>query len=55
MTLLLCVWIVTVLLFFSFGTTQEYYAFPVLGAFALLLGKAMADLDSGRPPKNGAS
>ena len=50
-SLLLFVWIVTVLLFFSFGTTQEYYSFPVLSAFALLLGKAMADLDSGQAPQ----
>ncbi len=46
--LLLFVWIGTVLLFFSFGTTQEYYSFPVLGAFSVLLGKAMADFDSGK-------
>jgi len=44
--LFLCTWICTILLFFAFGTTQEYYTFPTLAAFALLLGKALSDLDS---------
>ncbi|MDR3570455.1 MAG: glycosyltransferase family 39 protein [Syntrophobacteraceae bacterium] len=48
--LLLFVWIAIVLLFFSFGTTQEYYTFPVLSAFALLLGHGMEELDSGKSP-----
>jgi 4-amino-4-deoxy-L-arabinose transferase-like glycosyltransferase len=46
--LLLFIWIGVILIFFTFGTTQEYYTFPSLAAFALLLGKAMADLESGR-------
>jgi hypothetical protein len=34
--------------FYTFSTTQEYYTFPTLAAFALLLGKAMADLETER-------
>jgi 4-amino-4-deoxy-L-arabinose transferase-like glycosyltransferase len=50
--LLLFIWIGVILIFFTFGTTQEYYTFPSLAAFALLLGKSMADLEAGRtPPK----
>ncbi len=44
--LLLFVWIGVILLFFAFGTTQEYYCFPTLAAFALLIGKTLSDLDS---------
>jgi len=39
--LALC-WISSVLLFFSFSTTQEYYSLPLYPAAALLLGAAMA-------------
>ena len=46
--LLLYVWIGVILTFFTFGTTQEYYTFPSLAAFALLLGKSMADLEAGQ-------
>jgi hypothetical protein len=44
--LFLYVWIVVILTFFAFSTTQEYYTFPTLAAFALLLGKSISDLDS---------
>jgi 4-amino-4-deoxy-L-arabinose transferase-like glycosyltransferase len=44
--LLLFVWIGVILAFYTFGATQEYYTFPTLAAFALLLGKAMAELDA---------
>ncbi len=44
--LFLFIWIGVILTFFSFSTTQEYYTFPTLAAFALLLGKTMADLDT---------
>lgn len=44
--LLLFTWIAVILTFFAFGTTQEYYTFPTLAAFALLLGKVLSDLDS---------
>ncbi len=47
--LLLFIWIGVILTFFTFGTTQEYYTFPSLAAFALLLGKSMADLEAGQP------
>jgi hypothetical protein len=44
--LFLFLWIGVILAFFTFSTTQEYYTLPTLAAFALLLGKAMADLDA---------
>lgn len=44
--LLLCVWIFTVLLILAFGSTQEYYTFPTLPAFALLFGKVLSDIES---------
>ncbi|HIJ76273.1 MAG TPA: glycosyltransferase family 39 protein [Deltaproteobacteria bacterium] len=44
--LFLFIWIGVILTFFLFSTTQEYYTLPTLAAFALLLGKAMADLDT---------
>ena len=44
--LFLYVWILTILIFFSFSTTQEYYTFPTLPAFALLLGRVLGRLDS---------
>ncbi len=44
--LFLFLWIFVILLFFAFGTTQEYYTFPTLAAFALLLGKGLGDLAS---------
>src|SRR5467141_4077218 len=39
-------WIGTVLLFFTFSTTQEYYSMPMYPALALLVGSALA---SGSP------
>ena len=45
-SLFLFIWIGVILTFFSFSSTQEYYTFPSFAAFALLLGKAMADLDT---------
>ncbi|MHC1726343.1 MAG: ArnT family glycosyltransferase [Syntrophobacteraceae bacterium] len=44
--LFLFLWILVILTFFAFSSTQEYYIFPTLAAFALLLGKALSDLDS---------
>lgn len=44
--LFLFVWILTILVFFSFSTTQEYYTFPTLPAFALLFGLVLNRLDS---------
>jgi 4-amino-4-deoxy-L-arabinose transferase-like glycosyltransferase len=44
--LFLFIWIGVILTFFFFSSTQEYYAFPTFAAVALLLGKAMADLDA---------
>lgn len=35
-------WIGTVLLFFTFSTTQEYYSMPIYPALALLIGSALA-------------
>jgi 4-amino-4-deoxy-L-arabinose transferase-like glycosyltransferase len=49
--LALC-WIVSVMVFFTFSTTQEYYSLPVYPAIALLIGSAMTGgsrwLDVGR-------
>lgn len=44
--LFLFIWIGIILTFYTFGTSQEYYTFPTLAAFALLLGKSMGDLES---------
>src|SRR5208283_4994356 len=45
--LLLFIWIGVILAFFLFSnSTQEYYTFPAFAAFALLLGKSMANLDT---------
>jgi 4-amino-4-deoxy-L-arabinose transferase-like glycosyltransferase len=43
--LALC-WILFLLVFFTFSTTQEYYSMPIYPALALLLGSAMASEDS---------
>jgi 4-amino-4-deoxy-L-arabinose transferase-like glycosyltransferase len=43
--LALC-WILFLLVFFTFSTTQEYYSMPIYPALALLLGSAMARNDS---------
>jgi 4-amino-4-deoxy-L-arabinose transferase-like glycosyltransferase len=45
-TLFLFLWIAVILFFFLFSTTQEYYTFPTLPAFALLLGQVLALLQS---------
>ncbi|NTU47497.1 MAG: phospholipid carrier-dependent glycosyltransferase [Syntrophobacteraceae bacterium] len=44
--LFLFTWILVILAFFSFSTTQEYYTFPTLPAFSLLLGQTLAWVDS---------
>jgi 4-amino-4-deoxy-L-arabinose transferase-like glycosyltransferase len=44
--LLLFTWVLVILTFFVFSTTQEYYTFPTLAAFALLFGKILLDLES---------
>jgi 4-amino-4-deoxy-L-arabinose transferase-like glycosyltransferase len=41
-TRLLVVWVLFVMVFFSFSTRQEYYALPALPAIALLLGGWLA-------------
>ncbi|MHC1742275.1 MAG: ArnT family glycosyltransferase [Syntrophobacteraceae bacterium] len=45
-TLFLYLWIGVILFFFCFSTTQEYYTFPTLPSFALLLGQVLGRLDS---------
>ena len=45
--LFLLLWILVILVFFSFSTTQEYYTFPTLAAFALLLGQVLSGLETG--------
>jgi 4-amino-4-deoxy-L-arabinose transferase-like glycosyltransferase len=44
------VWILLVLAFFSFSTTQEYYTFPTLPAIALLFGQVLARIESAEEP-----
>jgi 4-amino-4-deoxy-L-arabinose transferase-like glycosyltransferase len=39
-------WIGTVMVFFTFSTTQEYYSMPIYPAIALLIGSALASEDS---------
>src|SRR5205085_9983912 len=41
-TLLLALWALVILLFFSFSTRQEYYVIPAIPALALLIGVWMA-------------
>ena len=41
--LLAVIWILFVLVFFTFSTTQEYYSMPCYPAFALLIGMAMSE------------
>ncbi|MBI4853607.1 MAG: glycosyltransferase family 39 protein [Acidobacteria bacterium] len=41
--LLLIIWPLIIILFFSFSTRQEYYTLPALPAFALLIGKALSN------------
>jgi len=48
--LFLFLWIGVILAFYAFSTTQEYYTFPTLAAFALLLGKTLADLEAQKDP-----
>lgn len=36
-------WIVVVMLFFTFSTTQEYYSMPIYPAMAMLIGSAIAE------------
>lgn len=40
-------WIGTVMAFFTFSTTQEYYSMPIYPALALLIGSALASEQSG--------
>lgn len=42
MRLMALCWIGTVLVFFTFSTTQEYYSMPIYPAIALLIGSALA-------------
>ncbi len=43
LNLLAACWILVVMLFFTFSTTQEYYSMPMYPAMAILLGAAMSD------------
>ena len=43
MRLLCLCWILVVMGFFTFSTTQEYYSMPAYPAFAILIGSAMAE------------
>jgi len=41
--LFFAMWAVLIIVFFSFSTTQEYYTMPAYPAFALLIGRAIAN------------
>jgi 4-amino-4-deoxy-L-arabinose transferase-like glycosyltransferase len=45
MTLLLVLWIVVIVGFFTFSTRQEYYTLPALPALAILCGRVLFDLE----------
>src|SRR5262249_52014396 len=44
-TLLLLIWMVVIVGFFSFSTRQEYYTLPALPALAILCGRLFADFE----------
>lgn len=44
-TLLLGIWAVVVIGFFSFSTRQEYYTLPAIPALAILCGRVVSDLE----------
>lgn len=46
MRLLCLCWLLVVMGFFTFSTTQEYYSMPAYPAFAILIGSAMAEAGS---------
>jgi len=48
-TLFLLIWIVAIIVFFSFSTTQEYYTMPAYPAFALLIGQALTRAETESP------
>jgi 4-amino-4-deoxy-L-arabinose transferase-like glycosyltransferase len=45
MTLLLVLWIVVIVGFFTFSTRQEYYTLPAIPALAILCGRVLFDLE----------
>jgi 4-amino-4-deoxy-L-arabinose transferase-like glycosyltransferase len=51
-TLLLIVWILIVLAFFSFSTRQEYYTLPAIPALSILCGRVLLDLERAHPATN---
>jgi hypothetical protein len=44
-TLLLVIWVLIVIGFFSFSTRQEYYTLPAIPALAVLCGRVLFDLE----------
>jgi 4-amino-4-deoxy-L-arabinose transferase-like glycosyltransferase len=44
--LFLFVWVLFIMVFFSFSTSQEYYTFPTLPGFAVLLGQVLGRLET---------
>src|SRR5262249_46399518 len=51
-TLLIIIWVVIVVAFFSFSTRQEYYTLPAIPALAILCGRVLFDLQRGDAPGN---
>jgi 4-amino-4-deoxy-L-arabinose transferase-like glycosyltransferase len=47
-TLLLIIWLLVIVAFFSFSTRQEYYTLPAIPALAILCGRVLFDLEQAR-------
>ncbi len=47
MTLLIVIWILVIVGFFSFSTRQEYYTLPAIPALAILCGRVLSGLELG--------
>jgi 4-amino-4-deoxy-L-arabinose transferase-like glycosyltransferase len=52
-TLLLIIWVLIIVAFFSFSTRQEYYTLPAIPALAILCGRVLFDLEQGRATRGG--
>jgi 4-amino-4-deoxy-L-arabinose transferase-like glycosyltransferase len=51
-TLLLVVWVLIIVAFFSFSTRQEYYTLPAIPALAILCGRVLFDLEQKEAARN---
>jgi 4-amino-4-deoxy-L-arabinose transferase-like glycosyltransferase len=51
-TLLLIIWILIIVAFFSFSTRQEYYTLPAIPALAIFCGRVLFDLQERQAMRN---